>query len=231
MIGQLSSHGFSLWLDPIPHCLQSEAVEALESRDPLEFLSKADNEYGLDLIKRNRHALRSLGIYESALLAAFTQTRTNNRRWSLASLRRLFQSADIKRLRAAGDQMPSGPFTIYRGVAGRGAAARIAGLSWTGSLECACWFAMRYAEHLPFPRVLRTVVTKRSVLAYINEMGRDEQEYIVLLPSTAKLERIPSENLVGRAQEWTREIKDQMVGHVTLNAAKDSNCAPAHYAT
>jgi hypothetical protein len=179
----------SPWLDPIPDCLRSQAIEALRSRNAVGFLAKANNEYGLELVLHNIDVLQSLGIYESALLEAFVGPRTNNYRWSLALLRQLFNLANPARLRALGDPIGEGPFTIYRGVAGHGPAARIRGLSWTASLERAWRFATRFAC-LPFPRVFRTIVSKSSVLAYLNESGRHEQEYIVFLPVGAKLERI-----------------------------------------
>ena len=116
-----------LWLDPIP---SEEAVPALASRDVIRSLGLASNEYGLALVSRNIHALLEAGLYERALLYAFTGTRTNNRGWPLDTLRWLLGLADRGRLLEAGDPLPPGEtFTLYRGVAGAGAARRVRGLS------------------------------------------------------------------------------------------------------
>jgi hypothetical protein len=46
--------------------------------------------------------------------------------------------------RTTGDLLPgTGPFTVFRGVSGRGRARRIRGLPWTSSLSQAAWFAAR----------------------------------------------------------------------------------------
>jgi hypothetical protein len=176
----------NLWLDPIPSALQEQAVEALEAGDALGFLCLASNEYSLDLVFGNLTALRERGIYEQALAHAFIATRTNNRRWSTASLQCLFSFSDRSRLLAAGDPLPgNGPFTVYRGVAGRGSGRRVRGFSWTASHEKARWFAARSAWFgLPDPGVFRVTVEQRDVLFYSNQ--RNEQEYIILLPEKAK---------------------------------------------
>jgi hypothetical protein len=114
-----------LWLDPIPESLRAKAVEALECRDYIGFLFKADNLASLALVYYNASAIQKLGIYEAALLHAFVGTRTNNHRWPLRDLKAMFDRADRERLRAAGSPLPSpGPFTLYRGVAGRGPGRR-----------------------------------------------------------------------------------------------------------
>src|SRR5262245_16723139 len=100
----------------------------------------------------------------------------------------MFQIADVKQLRAARDPLPSkGPFVIYRGVAGRGRARCIRGLSWTASLKCAAWFASRFSG-LPDPAVYRVTVNEASVLAYLN--CRNEQEFIVVLPHNYNAVRV-----------------------------------------
>jgi len=111
-----------LWLDPIPDSLRAEAVSALERGDYLGFLIKAANTSSLELVYFNAHALQELGIYEPALLGAFSATRPNNRRWPLGELKAMFELANRERLRAAGSPLPSpGPYTLHRGVAERGA--------------------------------------------------------------------------------------------------------------
>jgi hypothetical protein len=174
-----------LWLDPIPDSLRAEAVAAIERGDCLGFLIKADNVYALDLVYFNARAFQALGIYEPALLHAFTVTRTNNRRWPLRELKAMFDEADRGRLRAAGSPLPSkGPYTLYRGVAGHGAQRRIRGFSWTCCFDRAAWFARRFATFLHDPAVYRVTVSEDDVLAYIDD--RNEQEFIVSLPLSAR---------------------------------------------
>jgi hypothetical protein len=180
----------NLWLDPFPPNLNDLARAALETRNALGFLSYASNEYSLELVYCNAGPLESLGIYEVALLEAFTATRTNNRKWPIHELRWLFENADISRLRAAGDPLPSsGRFTIYRGVAGRGPARRVGGFSWTGSLDKARWFADRAGQWgLYDPAVYQLTVDESSILAYVNH--RQEDEFIIVPSASMKPDRI-----------------------------------------
>ena len=102
--------------------------------------------------------------------------------------------ADSERLRACGDPLPGhGPFTIFRGVAGRGSARRVRGLSWTGSQERAEWFAQRLARILPNPAVFKVTVSEADVIAYVHsgKQGRGEEEFIVLLPQSSRPVRVP----------------------------------------
>jgi hypothetical protein len=173
-----------LWLDPILDHLRDRAVAALESRDYVAFLCKAENVYALHLVYFNGSKLHELGIYEPALLLAYSATRVNNRWWPMRKLKAMFDEADRGRLRAAGSPLPSaGPFTLYRGVAGRGRARRVRSLSWTTSFERAAWFACRYKDPHD-PAVYRLSVSEEAVLAYIND--REEQEFIVSVPSSAR---------------------------------------------
>ena len=102
----------------------------------------------------------------------------------------LFAIADRAKLRAAGDALPStGPFTLYRGVAGIGRARRIRGWSWTASLPIAQWFATR-SFHLgaPKPAVYTITIEEPNILVYSNE--RTENEFIVRVPRTVKILRV-----------------------------------------
>src|SRR5712691_9966584 len=113
------------WMEPIPISLHHLAVEALRDKDALGFPCRASNDYGLDLVYHNQGILLGLGIYEDALLHAFTDVRTNTAHFPVWRLRFLFWRADRHRLRKAGDPFPGpGPYTLYRGVAGVGAARR-----------------------------------------------------------------------------------------------------------
>ena len=170
-----------------PPTLRDKAYKDLEARDILGFLSTADNTQSLYIVVDNLVALRVRGLFEQALLHAWTATRTNNRNWSTARIRHLFTIANRAKLHTAGDPLPGpGPFTLYRGVAGRGAARRIKGISWTACFERAKWFAERYS--LPDPAVFTVQAKVRDVLAYMND--RNEEEFLVLLPRHVKPRRV-----------------------------------------
>src|SRR5215472_5448409 len=125
-----------MWLDPIPFSLRADAVAALASGDVVGFLITASNEDSMHLVYMNASFLKQRGLYERALLQAFMATRVNNHTWPQEDLVDLFLEADQLQLRALGDPLPgSGPFTVYRGVAGRGRARRVRGLTWTGSIK------------------------------------------------------------------------------------------------
>jgi hypothetical protein len=200
------------WLDRVPASLREQAIDALEAGDGPGFLRFASNEYGLELVMRNMAALKQYNCYETALLDALISTRTNNHGFSSAALRLLVDSADRNKLREAGDRLPgTGPFTVYRGVAGRGPARHIRGLSWTGSLDTACWYAHRF-KNLADPVVYQAVVDKEHVLAYSHqgETGRGEDEYIILLPPSVKVQRIMNASETSRrAEAKTREIAEE----------------------
>jgi hypothetical protein len=201
----------NLWLDPIPPMLREAAADAMGVGDVVGFLGKAPNDYGLDLVSFNCRALQERGIYEAALFHALTACRVNNRQWPMYELRHMCELADRATLRAAGEPLPgAGPFTVYRGVAGRGSARRVRGLSWTFSLPVAAWFARRSANvfQLPEPAVYRLTVTEAEVLAYAND--RREAELLVLCDKTrrpvrcldgAQLERLAEQHGVSAHAE------------------------------
>jgi hypothetical protein len=140
----------------------------------------------------NREALRERGLYEPALLYAFMTPKINNCGWPVSRLRELLGNADRDRLRQAGADLPgAGPFTLFRGVAGRGTQRRVRGLSWTLSFEKARWFATRY-DWLPQPAVYHVVIDAEDVLAYVTD--RNEEEFLVWLTPDDKVIRV-----------WTKE--------------------------
>jgi len=168
-------------VDPGLHDL---ARKRFAARDALGFVALTDNDRALRLVLDNLFALRAAGMYEQALLEALTGVRTNHHRWSLRILIPLLEAADRDRLRAAGGPLPGpGPFTLYRGVHGRGPARKVGGLHWTSSPSTAARFATRFAEwgdaHDPAVFVVR--VAASAVLAYVTDRGEDD--YLVgLLP-------------------------------------------------
>ncbi len=165
-----------LCLDLIPLGLRDKARESLKGGNWQGFFLSASNTDSLFLLFNNVRALKNQSIYEPALLHALTITRTNHSNCPTKILRTMINNADLSRLRAAGDPLPGpGPFTVYRGVAGRGRQRRVRGLSWTSSVHVAAWFARRFG--LPDPAVFQLTVDERHILAYVND--RKEQEFLV----------------------------------------------------
>lgn len=177
------------WLDPIPERLRGDAVRYLDEGAVGRFLACANKPAWVALVAMNRDEFARRGLYEAALFAALTRRRLNARHVPLDVLRALVTGADRERLRqVAGEPLPGpGPFTVYRGVAGRGADRRVRGLNWTGSLDRARWFAERFAK-LGDPAVYRVTVPESAVLAYSN--ARAEEEFLVLLPATVRPARL-----------------------------------------
>jgi hypothetical protein len=179
----------SLWLDPVPLRLQDKARRSFQEGNVVGFLGLASNECSLMLVWRNATLLQQQGVYEQALLYAITASRTNNHGFGQDALELLLKVADKTKLLAAGNPLPGpGPFTLYRGVAGYTNARRIRGISWTGTLERATWFANRFPI-LANPAVYRAEVEAAYVLAYVGRY-RNEDEYIVRLPPSVKVERL-----------------------------------------
>ena len=190
-------NGFELW--GFADWAEESAHAALVAGDALGFLCLVNNERNVELVYRNRVALASRGIYEAALVLALTACRTNNHR-VYPLIRRLLALADKKKLRAGGDRIPgTGPFTLYRGVGGRGTSRRVRGYSWTADLERARWFAERLPLH--DPAVYCAVVPKRRVLFYSQE--RKEAEFFVDLPAGFPVERLPLELIAATRREQT----------------------------
>jgi len=157
--------------------MQEQAIHAWEKRDVMGVLCSMDNHNCLEFVANNIEIMLHKGLYEKFLFDALIGTRTNNRNFSLNTLRYLLFCADINKMQKCGDQFPgNGPYTIYRGVAGIGAARRIRGISWTVDFERAKWFAKRF-PYLKNPAVYKATIEKKYVFAYCND--RQEQEFII----------------------------------------------------
>jgi hypothetical protein len=200
-------NGKKLQLRRIAPALRKQAVEDLKAGNVAGFLWKSEhgNQYWLDIVWENRKLLLDLHLFEEALIAAFSATRTNNVLHH-DRLRKMFSMGDRERFRQLGDQLPEpGPFVIYRGVAGIGPLRGERGFSWTASLDCAWWFARRYP--LPNPSVLRATVKAEDIVAYLNQSHRNEQEFVVLFPDTTELEEMPANEGEEAATRYEREMR------------------------
>lgn len=186
-------------LSLISPVLRAQAWEAFEAGDGVGFLGVADNTRGLQIVADNFRPLKTRGIYEAALLYAFSGTRSNNLGTPLAEQRWLFELADRAKLRAASEPLPyDGPFTLFRGVAGVGPRRRLRGLSWTDDPNVACWFATRWGHESP--AVLSGEFSDQDILAYLTD--RQEAEWIVAVPRSTRIRtlRFSAEEIVERAQ-------------------------------
>ena len=167
--------------------LRDLAMKEFENRHAFGLLVLMPNTDNMAFVVDNRFQLQNAGIYELALTYAYTASRTNNRNISFPLLKSLFNSANREKLLAAGDPLPSGKrFTLYRGVAGRGAARRVKGFSWTRDLEQAIWFAKRFAP-AGDPAVFTAEAARSEVYFYTNERQEDE---FVFLAKEAKRVRV-----------------------------------------
>lgn len=176
-----------LWLDPIHPCLREDAERYFQEGDVENFLFCASNDVGMEMVWRNFCALWPRGIYEEALLHAFVNCRVNHFNVGMKMLRWMFDVAKRDKLRALRPLPSDGPFTLYRGVSGRGAARRVRGMSWTSDFDRARWFAQRFSFH-GSPAVHKAVVPAEHVLAYTDE--RNESEFIVSLPPQIKTKEV-----------------------------------------
>jgi hypothetical protein len=121
---------------------------------------------------------------------------------------------DFEKLRKQGDIIPErNEYYLYRGVSGDPTPEILNGISWTGNLDLAHWFAMRYAD-FGNPSVYTTTVKKDSILFRTNV--RDEDEY-VLNPGkfeaqflTQAYEEIAEKYQVTMDQEKAKELAKLM---------------------
>ena len=202
----------------IPAVLRPQAEEAFRAGDAGGMVCLMDNTVGLAFVFDNVWALLERGIFEEALVHAYTLTRVNFSRWSTSALRFLFDRADRAKLRAAGDPMPAGDrFALYRGVAGakgrrrmHGMSAapgfslclcgakgrrRMHGMSWTRDLDGAAWLACRFM--LPDPAVYETTATPTDVYFYSRQRAEDD---FVLWAGSVRRRRMTPDELKARAE-------------------------------
>lgn len=176
----------------------ANAEKAFADHDAEAFVFCAQPGEELGLVFDNSVALMEAGIYERALVYAWTSVKHNFHRWDTKVLRWLFERADRPRLLAAGDSLPGEPpFTLYRGVSGNGRGRKERGLSWTDSLDTACFFALRYPR-LADPAIFTAKV--RRVFCYIKD--RDESEFVCWPSRITRLE-IPLAEIHARRDRWS----------------------------
>jgi hypothetical protein len=126
----------------------------------------------LRFVLDNMMALKARGIYEPALVTAYTHAAPNWWNWQLNVLNRMFKQADCAKLLSWGDPLPPGEsYALYRGVAGKGKCRHVSGMSWTSDLDKAIWFARRSFQ--PDPAVYRTIANREDVCCYLTDRNED----------------------------------------------------------
>jgi hypothetical protein len=214
--------------------LWQRARDLLEGRSARDFLDLVPAKRQIELVSDNLVVLRRLGIYEEALLVAWTAPEHSLRHVPLSRLLKLIRVADRWKLRAAGMPLPGrGPYVLFRGVAGQPKVRRERGVSWTSKPEIAAWFARRSPD-LRDPAVYQLTVEKKYVLAYWNE--HDQDEYLIDLPRTLTLQRLPwgpaeLKSMAGRYKpdafdHTTRQVFGQRDGGHHLEKPEDDGPMP-----
>ena len=166
-------------LKEVPEEKHDLANDAFHRKDAKRFIALADETSvgsQIALVVDNSQQLRETEIYEAALLAAFTGRRLH-RIWPTERLTELFRRANRAKLRACGPDGASKIGELYRGTAGKPNERRDRGFSWTTSLDCACWYALREPGAIN-PQIRLGQVSPESVLCFTSTI--DEEEYIVL---------------------------------------------------
>ena len=167
--------------------LHSLALEAWARGDMSGVLGRMSSDRYWDFMADNLAQLTARGFLEQAFIHAFSGVRENlGQAYSVVEA--VVSLVDREKLRALGDPLPADPpWTVYRGVAGKGKARRVRGWSWTSDLEQARWFANRFPE-LSDPAVFSASVGREQVLFYTND--RDEKEFALSLPAKHRVKRV-----------------------------------------
>jgi len=152
------------------------AIDDFISGDGAQFAHSAYSTHGmLSLVWANLKLLKQRGIYEPAIVEAYIGCKFNNHNWPIQAIECLFRIGDRGKLLACGETLPGEEsFTVYRGIAGERHKRKVRGLSWTSSLDAACWFALRL--HLPDPAVYLAQLLPADIYCCTNE--RNELEFI-----------------------------------------------------
>jgi hypothetical protein len=177
-----------------------ERVDEAMDREPASPLEEVLKEYAwadsvqvMDIVLDNWPVLRDAGLLEEAFLNAWCTQKFGFPNWTNAFCDAILGLLQREKLLNAGDPMPPGDsFVVYRGVAGVGRKRRVRGYSWSGDIGVARLFAEIRAHRglLPNPAIYRAEIRREHVLAYINESGRNEQEFLLLPRYLSKIKRV-----------------------------------------
>jgi len=198
----------------IPEGLRDLVERDVEERDAIGLVHKAGGA-ALAFVFDNRLVLIDLGMFERALVTAFTACRMNNHVWHATDIERLFNKCDREKLWAVGTEPPPGDrWVVYRGVAGSRGQRKVRGLSWTSSRDQACWWATRFG--LPDPAVYSATVARQEVYCYTDD--RREAEFICRPKRCSRVDLSADDIRLGAKRESDRRDR---VDALRLQALRD----------
>ena len=179
------------------------AKQAFEKRNGEEFaMAGYCNGSMMNLVLANDIVLLLHGMYEAAMIAAYTGCKLDYRNWSLVSLERMFQKGNREKYAALGTPIPEKAI-VYRGVYRQGTERQVRGFSWTTSLDVACWYALRGLCANPAPAIYQASVRAEQIICCFD--GRKEKEMICYPPKSVKKLKLSLKE-VEAAQKRTQAV-------------------------
>jgi len=211
-----TSISMTLNLGSVDPYLVNDATEAFRCGDGDGFVGCAYSTGAmLYVVLDNIRQLKARGIYEAALVHGYCDCKCGHPNWRMSVIEALFRIGDRDKLRAVGHPLPGpGPFVVYRGVGGTGQERHVRGMSWTSSLDVACWFATKGFED---SAVYTARVQADEVYCYSNE--RHEDEFICRPKRPRRLVMGPGE-MQQHAARHAETLKSQDLAIVELKPAE-----------
>lgn len=173
--------------------LHDIAFEKMHEKDVPGLLALFGNNKALDFFFDNAHAFYMYGIYEQALLLAYSAAKTTLHDLDIEYLLCAFNAGDQRQFDKHSDKHEyTYPLDVYRGICGEEDKLRPRGISWTANFDLAKWFATNAGGavwvKLINCKVFKTTITKSNVFAYIND--REEEEFICYIPEEQEIEEV-----------------------------------------
>ena len=183
------------------------------------FLGESSGTY-LRYLWDNAFRLKQRGIYEPALVCAYGCATLGFGGWPNDYVAYLLALADMKKLREAGDPIPSGEsFTLFRGVAGPKKYKRTFP-SWTSDYWTAAWFAVRFCDKNP--AIYQADVSREDILFYSDG---SEKEFVVMCPPVPLVLDVDWDAVGQEAQARHRKDLDSSIGRRPAGSESEDNKA------
>ena len=161
-------------LEGIRPVMHKQAKAAARRGDPLGIFHCEDSNNSLALFSKNVRWFSWNGLYEKALLVAWTNQKCVPHGFH-GRMKEALLSANRTKLMEHSDPLPEGDeFAVYRGV--RKGVPR--GISWTLDPDVARRFADLFGLG---GTVYKTVVKRSDIFAYVDSSGRGEKEVLLVL--------------------------------------------------
>lgn len=169
-----------LWLKPVHSVLRERACRSLEDGDVEAFFGCADSDYSMQLFYKNGRRFRDMGIFEKALLNAWSNQKVTSG-WG-EFMRLMLKMCNREALLLWSESIPKGDdsLTVYRGVVRcSDEKPTPRGVSWTLDPAVAAGFAHRVGMQ---GTVYRTTVARSEVYAYLSDKeGRAGEKEVLLV--------------------------------------------------